>query len=401
MKRNQRGHAGVLFVLILPVLWGITAVSLDGSRGIQTKVRLDEAVDSSVIAVSAADEHVLTSDKALVENYVRSYVNDAVTVAPFVDVSSCGDEGSCVQYDVAANVKIDSWFPGGSTIQGFDESMLVASYAKAQKGTVIASDPIDVVVAMDMSLSMQQPFTGEPGKKRLDATYEVIDKVVSVLGNAVDGDKKSTLAFVPWGTGYYDEGCLKHEPVYNEKGFNHESHTWDHPATIAKLWQTKDRTHCIKQSWLQMPRMNGILYPTPDFNNFSTKVRAMTFDQGTQIGHGIIKGAQLLRQGSNKKRVLIAVTDGQDSQYSDLLKSINEYGLCKEITRGLSANNAGELFDFTFIFIGLDAHLYPTDWMADCVGEENVYTAETGKEFLDAMLSFTTATESDVGQFVK
>lgn len=42
LKKQQSGHAAILFVMCIPVLFGVFTLASDGARALQSKARLED-----------------------------------------------------------------------------------------------------------------------------------------------------------------------------------------------------------------------------------------------------------------------------------------------------------------------------------------------------------------------
>ncbi|MFV8413593.1 hypothetical protein [Vibrio owensii] len=411
MKRYEGGHAGIMFVLILPVLWGITAVSLDSSRAIQTKVRLDEAVDSAVITISADDEVDELENKAVLNSYINSYIGEAEIIKAEPKVTACATSDptkDCLNYSATAVVNVETWFPGSEEIVGFEDSIDVSSNALAQKYVKSGETASDIIIAFDTSGSMTSHISGEY-RPRTDALYRTIDSLVDHLKEKNQHTtKKSRLGFVPWGTGYteaygpgYYDKCNIYETVYVEKQEGLDWYTWDYQATMDKLWVDKGPEFCSPQPQWDVQYENVILDLTDQLDALPNWVRTRLYEGRTQTISGVIKAAQMLREGTNDKRVLIVISDGDDNEIGHTERLVNEFGVCEEIKTTLSTDYSGNKKDVMIAFVGIDAHLFDTQWMSDCAGSENVYSASTASELIDKILDIVNKVDNEVGHYVK
>ncbi|KIF48821.1 hypothetical protein M445_05660 [Vibrio owensii 47666-1] len=241
LARHQHGHAGILLVILLPVLWGITAFSLDGSRGIQTNVRLGEAVDSAVLAISADDVNVKLTDDILVSNYIQSYVPDAVTVIPNSQITTCEGDTNCIHYSVDASLTLDTWFPGSGTIQGFDETMLVGNSSQAQKGLSGVPASIDVMIVADASSSMVASWGGQ---QKIDALKAIVYKIaddLTEISKTASTNLMPTLGVVPYSNHVYrrPSGSLCGATELTLNGFY-----WNTQAVFDTMFTVKDSSWC-------------------------------------------------------------------------------------------------------------------------------------------------------------
>ncbi len=403
MKRYERGHAGIVFVLILPVLWGITAVCLDASRGLQTKVRLDEAVDSAVIAISADDAVDDVANKSVLNSYISSYVQDAEIIKAEPKVTTCPTDDDCFDYSASATVSVNTWFPGNDHIVGFEEFLDVSSGSLAQKHLGSNMRTSDILIAFDTSSSMWNPISGEGGKARRSALIETIDNLVEFLEehNATTETHKSKLGFVPWSTGYTQDGCNITEMV--EMGGSPP--IWvdiNLQATMDRLWEDKKGPdNCSKVTNWGVHTRNVVLDLTDDLSPLPDWVSSRNYDGRTYTLTGLIKAAKMLREGKSDKRVLIVISDGADSVREETSELVSRYGICEELKTTLGTDYDGNRKDVLFAFIGIDFHMYNHGWTYGCFGNE-VYGASTANQLYGHIVDIITKEETpEVGHFIK
>ncbi|MFV8433861.1 hypothetical protein ACNO6Y_25025 [Vibrio owensii] len=404
MKSRQNGHAGIVFVLLLPTLWGLTAFSLDSSRGIQAKVRLGEAVDQAVIAVSARSESDSKLDRALIEEYVTSFIPDSIDVEPTLKLKDCSEDltGNCTRYEVSARAQIDTWFPGGTTITGYDDQIAIADESMAEKlATVVLKDPValDVVIVADTSGSMVDPFEG--AASRMDAVQHVFSKVISrleIIDNKNDDpDMSSSFGIVPFTRHYNgygsDRPCLMYETI-DIPGYRH---IWDLPRTVEEMFVEKTTCASYVNSNLAR-RVNWEVLPTTDYTSIDLgSIQAR--EDGTIPVHGFIRGVQLLKRGKNKNKLFILITDAEvEDQYNQ--KHIDfqkKYKWCDIMRNELSSD--GVNLTFVGMKIGSSEN---TEWFDICFGEENIYENNDLDDFFNALDEvMKVESDSDVGHYVK
>ncbi|HFQ5441750.1 TPA: hypothetical protein ACGUPU_002810 [Vibrio vulnificus] len=405
MQQKESGHAGILFVIMLTVLWGITAVTLDSSRGIQAKVRLDEAVDQAVIAVSARPVSNYELDDALIGDYITSFISDAHNVEPKLTLEDCSEDvpNSCTRYEVTARAEIDTWFLGGKTITGFDEQMPVAGVAKAEKITAVANNDsvaLDVMFVADTSGSMGETFGG--AESRIDALQKVFSNVIFRL-DAIDKknddpDKRSTFGYVPFTNTYYtfkgSRACAGNEV---SKQPDYPWH-WNLAATVEQMFQQK--SGCDNEIHpSHIPFYNFEISPTTDYNSIDVS-QVQPRNGGTIPIHSFIRGVQLLKQGKNKQKLFILVTDGQIDNSRDNESHIalqRDYKWCDIMRNELSKDGV----NLTFVGMTIQPD-YDTRWFDLCFGEENTYETNDLDDFFDALDEvMVIKTSTDIGHYIK
>ncbi|KIF48820.1 hypothetical protein M445_05650 [Vibrio owensii 47666-1] len=403
MKQYESGHAGIMFVLMLPVLWGITAVSLDSSHGIQTKVRLDEAVDQAVIAVSARPVSDSELDDALIEEYVTSYIPYAHNVKPELTLEDCSEDvpNSCTRYKATALADIETWFPGGKTIAGFDEKLSIGGTSKAEKVAVPVNKSValDVIFVADTSESMAKKDFGG-ADSRMDALHKVFSKVIARLDDIDkkndDPDMRSTFGYVPFTDTHYTlkngNTCVGLEAKIDEK----YPFTWDLKWTVDNMFNEK--TWCNEPDRYDSPRNFEIL-PTTDYNSIDVSI-IRPRQGGTIPVHSFIRGVQLLKKGKNKDKLLILFTDGEISDRESNDRHIElqrDYQWCDVMRNELSSDGV----NLTFVGMTI-GDVKDTTWFDLCFGEGNTYENNNLDEFFDSIedvMTFETSTE--IGHYVK
>ena len=73
--QKQQGHAAILFVMCIPILFGVFTLASDGARALQSKARLEDAAEAAVLAVSAYGEEDATSTQTG-KDYIGHYLYD-------------------------------------------------------------------------------------------------------------------------------------------------------------------------------------------------------------------------------------------------------------------------------------------------------------------------------------
>lgn len=53
---KQEGHAAILFVMMVPVLFGVFVLGTDGARAMQDRARLDDALEAASLAIAAHND---------------------------------------------------------------------------------------------------------------------------------------------------------------------------------------------------------------------------------------------------------------------------------------------------------------------------------------------------------
>jgi tight adherence protein G len=162
---RQKGHAALLFSMMIPVLFGVFAIGSDGARAIQDKARLSEAEEVASLAISAVDSHSTSIQKKIFTDYIQYFFPSAdvlqnsikitrIVCQPDIENENCvmsHDDTRFIRYEVIGSISQQSWFPGNDAIAGLGETYNVASSSTAKR---YQSGAIDVTYVVDHSGSM-------------------------------------------------------------------------------------------------------------------------------------------------------------------------------------------------------------------------------------------------------
>jgi hypothetical protein len=134
------------------------------------------------------------------------------------------------------------------------------------------------------------------------------------------------------------------------------------------------------------------LEPTSDFSIFNNKISEFYPEMGTASYEGLIRGAQMADKGSNVKRLIIILSDGEDNN-TWKTQNLVDAGMCTEITSHLDSltvdtNNDGnrESVESKIVLIGFDYTVSDNVALQTCVGSDNVFQAEDFGDIRDQIL---------------
>lgn len=442
---KQRGHAAMLFTMMVPVLFGVFMFGSDGARAIQDKARLNEVLEVASLAVSAQASSNATTRATTALNYIEylfpsadiSADNISITVTtcdPYSTVDGCSStsEDRYYNYQVTGTITQESWFPGNDAIIGLGEEYSVASTSSSRK---YQSEAIDVMLVADFSASMYEYWDGDTQRKFksvLDILEDIADVISEYNSTATEGDGLSTIGVVGYDFysknadgdftaniecsayrqytssgrrgGYWsildspDGRCYSTYPGYPD--YN----TLDVTETINNIFDTTASIHADGWSDSEVTNISTFtnIALTSDITTFKAQVTntsnfniTASSGSGTSSYAGIIRGAQLLNEGTNDKRLLIVLSDGGDSwtttdsdNFSDQLYGNETYtgGLCTAIRSHFTSSD----IDISMAVIGFDYDMDDYPQLANCVGEDNVYEAENSEEIEETILSLIT-----------
>lgn len=420
---KQSGNAAILFSLLIPALFVIFILASDGARALQSKARLDDALEAASLAVSAADVDTDVQRTDIAKDYISQYMTDMASGATISAVANedvnSGDVPS-IKYNVSATTKHKSWFPGNTAIKGFGETFSVSGFSVARK---YQSEAIDVVFAADFSGSMRNKWDGGKKAKYLDLLDIITDVTETLDDFNRNSTKKSTAAFVPFddhtvnkiisrGTKLFDGHIGKwNEWYYVNQIKTKAGFIIDYPATIKNIFTEKE-----EKTWDQDFNMvgngrthNGYFYTLPltsDFQQFNTSIKTFAPGLATASYQGIIRSAQVAINGENARRLIIVLSDGKDSERglfdwlalipneADIThKLVNTYHMCDKIRETLNndTNKKTPKVTSKIAIIGFDynpkANGKLTKSLQKCAGEDNVLKAENKEDIKQKIMA--------------
>jgi tight adherence protein G len=425
--RLQSGHAAMLFVMMVPVLFGVFTLGTDGSRALQSKARLSEAFEVASLAVAAQDSDDDNTRISTVKAYLEYYFPNAtitdsdITVTKITcdedsDSTSCPDfdadtDTRYFKYTVTGTISETTWFPGNEAIIGFGEDYNVASSSVAKK---YQSQTIDIVYVADFSGSMGWTLSSATGDDVGLDKYEILINIINEVNEEVKAfndsivattNTQSTVGFTAFNLYTHGETsngseCGVDSWVYTTttsgKGKNKKTTTsLDAESTAAYDNVFAGGSDCDGTSGSYIYGTFEDIALTEDFGSsdadFETTIADFTPQGGTSSTQGIIAGAKIAYQGTNARKLIIILSDGADTSTSNT-KSLVDAGLCDTITSTLDAQISSEGEDVVsrIALIGFDYDTDDNEGLTDCVGGSssgNIYEASSGDELKSAILS--------------
>ncbi|NOH24119.1 TadE/TadG family type IV pilus assembly protein [Vibrio europaeus] len=169
MYNKQRGAASIWFVLVFVALAGFTALGIEGSRYLNDKARLGDALETSSLLLAADQaEKVLKlqgvekqaraeESQQIVERTIHSYLRDVAEIPQTKIEIEPTPEQKAFSYRVAAMTRHNSWMHYSSA-PSFDETQDVSNFAAAAKTSTGSGggDLGDVILVVDHSMSMNE-----------------------------------------------------------------------------------------------------------------------------------------------------------------------------------------------------------------------------------------------------
>ncbi|MCG3733469.1 TadE/TadG family type IV pilus assembly protein [Vibrio cincinnatiensis] len=192
--RYQSGHAGLLFVLIVPFLFGVFFWGTEGARAIQDKARLSEALEVAALVVATEGSKNTLTQHDRAKAYIQYYFPQSEIESVNVTETNCAAE-SCggipfLEYRVNAKIRQKKWF------RSFDKNISYYNVSDENKARKYQSDGFDITFAVNMSTSMLEQSGGcshpldclnyyehniDANKTRLVKAKKIIHKITQAL----------------------------------------------------------------------------------------------------------------------------------------------------------------------------------------------------------------------------
>lgn len=175
--RYQSGHAGLLFVLIIPFLFGVFFWGTEGARAIQDKARLSEALEVAALVVATEGSINSQTQHERAKAYIQYYFPQSEIESVTVNKTNCAAE-SCgvsndgtpfLEYRVNARIKQKKWF------RSFDKNISYYNVSDENKARKYQADGFDITFAVNMSTSMLEQSGG--CSHPLDCPNYYVDKI--------------------------------------------------------------------------------------------------------------------------------------------------------------------------------------------------------------------------------
>ncbi|NAX04086.1 TadG [Vibrio sp. V30_P3S12P165] len=428
---KQSGHAAILFALFIPVLFGVFTLGTDGARAIQDKARLLEAVEVASLAVAGQG----SDDKTLAKSYVQYYFPLAKIEDKDIEIQklNCEDNQNCrdqerrfFEYRVTASITQPTWFPGNEAIIGFGKNYQVSDASITRK---YHSETVDVVLVADFSASMYEFWDGGSKRKFLDLK-DIISDISTELetfnGYNVNSEKRNKLAVV--GFDFYTSRVVNNTRTYYDhltcwvwnrqwvegrckSDYPGDDHRYvNAEATIRDVFNLNSNAHNPVAGSITNISIFEDVNLTDNMSFIRSKIKSNSFNimrstgSGTSSYAGIIRGAQMALAGNNPRRLIILLSDGQDSYWRTTDKLINPaspgfppssptaLGLCNRILNELNNQKTVEGDDVTarMVAVGFDYNINAFPQMRNCVGQENVFSAENRNDIKNKILELIT-----------
>ena len=415
MKRveNSRGAAAIIFILILPVLIGVMALSLQTSQKLLAQSKITEASEVTSLALSALNEEKTQQKNSVYATRVLKYYlvgNDDVKVQATKQKSTF-----YFQTDLVSQATHEFWFKHKLQADTFE----VMGHSTSRKHK---PQPMDVYFITDLSQSMTRGQT-----PRLAIVKDAIRSVVSKL------PKGSRAAFIGYNTEnvkrtgrYFDKctGCqITSKNPSDLEGTNvlEEKYTYDYSIgrspdfVIEHLFgealsnKNMSNTEILSKRYAQPVLDKKIRdfeknYPfhdiplTADLGSFGRIIQSNEINAygNTRSWNGVIAAArEAHRQPTsvfNPQQVFVLLTDGEDSKtfpkrhYARLCKKIRNDISHKRNRSQIQNSSVEGKTKVTMSVIGVEFNPYKNEGVTECFGRENIFEAKREDELVKKIL---------------
>ncbi len=421
--QQQKGAAAIMFALMLPVLVGLMFLSIEGGRYLRLKAEVADAAEVATLAVTAQGSEDPDKSKDLAKKYMDALVHDKSSIDS-VEVERQYTDGESLQFKVDVTTHHTSWFPKSKANPfGFEPEVQFTPSQTARKNQ---STAVDVVLVANFSNTMNEWWHAGQGRK-IDALRSIVNGVADKLTDYAKlngGKRQNTLSLVPFnqvtknkewdGRRWRYCSVSQRVPNYNKPWF-----FGVHIETYKRMF---DEKRCYKKVFTNAEgnNVNNVgaadqfwtVKPRTDYESIKREINGMK-PRGTAASfEGIMRGAQLAKNGMNPRRLIIVLSDGKDhgvlpirrrNKYfytqHDVYSSYHihtrlngsQVKYCDKIRTELNKPNSpgGQKFQSKIVGIGIGYD--PTAGrpnLAHCAGKDNMYMyhAKDGNEILDGIL---------------
>lgn len=397
MRRRQQGVAAIMFAIMLPVMLGFLTLGIEAGRYMYLKGQLRNAAESAALIVSALDSKSERDKKKIATAVVEAMMPDRDGLEVSVDAikSDAGENGGRPFYEYAVNVTSDHnrWFPDwtGDGL-AFQEATSLEENAIARKGY---GSGLDVVFVADFSDSMNLAWESNSGgqdddrdkkESKLDTLKTIIPAVAQkVIESSESLEEKNTVALVPFNYFTKTKKGLRDCKVTQWVG-DSARNTYD------KLFEEKTECQRLEDDKSRFNTINPMTSAAA-----ISRIESMKAHHGTASHEGIIRAAQLLKQkGQNPSRLIIVLSDGEDSDHNGTKPTQKErhtkllsLKYCDKIRDELNSEKVdGRPVDSRIAVIGFGSgyDVSGNTNLNNCADENMVYTTENMEDVYKVLL---------------
>ncbi|MCC4797731.1 pilus assembly protein TadG [Enterovibrio norvegicus] len=417
--KKQKGVAAIMFVVLFPTFFALFVLGVEATRYLQTHARFGDAVEMASLAVAANASTQDSENKQLAKNYAQAYLPDGNIDLSKISIirkscddiygEQCGkpgvyDEEGLVftQYNVVVKSDFTSWYPEDDFAYGFEQNVTMGTNAVSRK---YQGFTIDVAFVADFSGSMKDPWNGQ-------TKYRGVINVIEDITRKLESFNESTEQELD-GKRLLNKAAFIGYNLYTSNGSSYFSNVNYNNASLSKKWWT-NTPNIAFDSTIANPltttrkslngRVDGdnssyfeTVDLTDDFSSFRSTINMFIPNHGTASYEGIIAAAKLLEEGENVRKLIIVLSDGEDSTNSRNPDD-NRYpgyaalqlyngGLCSNIIADLEALEVdGRSVEAKIAVIGFDYNIAENPGLQTCAGAENVQSANSYQEIYDNIL---------------
>ncbi|PMN71898.1 pilus assembly protein [Enterovibrio norvegicus] len=420
LPSQQRGVATIVFVVAFPLLFSVFVLAIESTRYLQTHARIGDGVEIASLAIAANASKNSNVNKSLAKGLIDGYAPDGRITLSDINIvrrscdeiygDDCGKPGVYdkdglvfTEYKVSLSSEFESWYPKDDFALGYKETVAMTGSAVARK---YQGFTIDVAFVADFSGSMKDPWNGQAKYRGVINVIEDITEKLESFNESTEQelDGKRLLnrtAFIGYNL-YTSNGSSYFSNVRYINNTNLSKQWWTNTpriafaSTIASPLNTgsksiNGRVQGDNSSYFQTVDL------TDDFPSFRSTINQFIPNHGTASYEGIIAAAKLLEHGENVRKLIIVLSDGEDSVNGQNTHD-NTYpgyaatqlyngGLCSNIIADLEALEVdGRSVEAKIAVIGFDYDISANPGLQTCAGAENVQSANSYQEIYDNIL---------------
>lgn len=413
---RQSGHAAILFALFIPLLFGVFTLGTDGARAVQDKARLLEAVEVASLAVAGQG----SDNAALAKNYLEYYFPSATINNNDIKIKkiNCEDNADCknsnrrfFEYQVSAKISQPTWFPGNDAIIGFGENYSVGGHSSARK---FHAETVDVVLVADFSGSMAWRWDKNGSQNSANPIrYIMMKEIITEIADELEKFNKNTVKKNKLSVVGFDYFTVEKQPNGSFKHYDHiicsnkRCNSYYQPGknsdvskntVVDNIFNLSHISHSVERlttygsasgysTFFNIPLTDNFNSLKSDINTFVVRGSSIS---GTASYAGIIRGAQFALTGVNPRRLIIILSDGEDSFITNT-NNLIAAGMCTKILETLNAQIIGEeKVKARMVAVGFAYNITAYPQMKNCVGEENVFSAKNRDDIKNKILELIT-----------
>ena len=405
----------MMFTLMIPALMGFLTLSIEGGRYLRLKSAMADAAEVTALALSAREGKTVEENEAFARLYLETLVPEAENIQVSVQRLECSqiadcipgsvDETEFVEYTLKVSTEHKSLFPViGDRELGFKEKVTLNNTVTSRKyqGN---SGAVDVFFVADFSGSMNSSWSwAEGGQQQRRIKIDMLKNVLEDVAQKVEQytekqDQKNTMALVPFST-FTADSYVNKNGVFRRRLVRQAVST-DHEKTKEQLFITKLP---YKKEKIRDGRYYNV-FPTSSAKTLTDALKGMGPGGFTASYEGIIRAAQFAMTTGNERRLIIVLSDGKDYGSEELTNKddstiwfdlyharLISSGYCDLIRDALNSQSIkvperGEVpVQSRIVVIGFDYDVKQNRNLANCAGDENVYSARNVEDLYSLLV---------------